>query len=63
MPIEELTCRQKVSNKYENYSFQPEINQLSELITQDRKFQTKQEKLYRLHNTPVLQKAEKLTFI
>ena len=38
MPIEELTCRQKVSNKYENYSFQPEINQLSELITQDRKF-------------------------
>ena len=63
MPIQQEHSHKRDKHNYEIYPFQPQINNLSALITQERKYETEEEKLFRMHNAPVLQRAEKLNFI
>jgi hypothetical protein len=45
------------------YSYAPTIDPLSALMMQDRNLETNEEKLFRLHNAPLIKKADNLNHI
>lgn len=63
MPPERQTAHQIHKECNLPHSFTPSINATSALMTQDRAHETTQERHFRMVNTPLIKKADRLSQI